>query len=114
MAGDHATGKRNQTMCRTVKGSDSNFTRGSHSGNRSPMLHQEVRNMCIEDNCNDDLPKNGIERRSFLAGATAAVIGVALSPEISAQQPPPSNALSDPNVIQGVVSFKSGADNIEG
>ena len=63
--------------------------------------------MCTSDDCNED-------RRSFLVGATAAVIGVAVSPKLSAQQPPPTNALSDENVLQNMVSFKSGADTIEG
>ncbi|HKP38720.1 MAG TPA: dienelactone hydrolase family protein [Pyrinomonadaceae bacterium] len=73
--------------------------------------------MCIPEDCNnDETPNNGIERRTFLTGVTAAVVGVALASERRAQQqqPPPTNALNDPNVIQGMVSFKSGADIIQG
>jgi len=70
--------------------------------------------MCTRDDCDDQGIQTGIERRTFLTGATAAVIGVALSPDISAQQPPPSNALNDPSVSQGMISFKSGTDSIEG
>jgi carboxymethylenebutenolidase len=73
--------------------------------------------MCITDDCNNDSTRtNGIERRTFLTGATAAVVGVTLASERFAQpqQPPPTNALNDPNVIQDMVSFKSGADVIQG
>lgn len=73
--------------------------------------------MCTTEDCNnDDKPREGIERRTFLAGVTAAVVGVALASEGRAQQTPqpPTNALSDPKVIQGMVSFKSGADTIQG
>src|SRR6185503_12615997 len=73
--------------------------------------------MCTTDDCNnDDTPTKGIERRTFLTGVTAAVVGVTLASERRAQQPqqPPTNALNDPKVIQGMVSFKSGADTIQG
>ena len=73
--------------------------------------------MCITEDCNnEDTQSNGIERRTFLTSATAAVVGVTLASERFAQtQPqPPTNALNDPNVIQGMVSFKSGADIIQG
>jgi len=73
--------------------------------------------MCITDDCNDEgNQSNGIERRTFLTGATAAVVGVTLASEGFAQpqQQPPTNALNDTNVIQGMVSFKSGADVIQG
>jgi dienelactone hydrolase len=74
--------------------------------------------MCITDDCdNEDSRSNGIERRTFLTGATAAVVvGVTLVSERFAQgqQQPPTNALNDPDVIQGMVSFKSGADLIQG
>ena len=73
--------------------------------------------MCLTDDCNHEgTQSNGIERRTFLTGATAAVVGVALASEGFAQpqQQPPTNALNDPNVIQSMVSFKSGADVIEG
>lgn len=73
--------------------------------------------MCVTEDCyNEGTQKNGIERRTFLTGASAAVVGVTLASEGFAQpqQSAPTNALSDPNVIQGMVSFKSGTDVIEG
>lgn len=73
--------------------------------------------MYVRDECKDREAKGeGIERRAFLTSATAAVIGVALVADAVAQQTPqpPSNALEDPNVIQGMVSFKSGTATIQG
>lgn len=73
--------------------------------------------MCTTEDCkNDDAPSKGIERRTFLTGVTAAVVSVTLASDRLAQQPqqPPTNALNDPKVIQGMVSFKSGADIIQG
>jgi carboxymethylenebutenolidase len=73
--------------------------------------------MCSTEDCNnDDTPSKGIERRTFLTGVTAAIAGVTLASERLAQQPPqpPTNALNDPKVIQGMVSFKSGPDIIQG
>ncbi len=73
--------------------------------------------MCTSEDCGnkDNQKQEGMERRSFLGAATAAVVGVTLSSELLAQQPqPPTNALSDPNVIQEMVSFKSGQDIIQG
>ena len=71
--------------------------------------------MCTSEDCdNKDNQKAGIERRSFLGAATAAVMGVTLRSELLPQQPPPTNALNDPNVIQDMVSFKSGQDTIQG
>jgi carboxymethylenebutenolidase len=75
--------------------------------------------MCITDDCYDEGTQNNgnvIERRTFLTSATAAVIGVTLASDRFAQsQPqPPTNALNDTNVIQGMVSFNSGADVIQG
>lgn len=73
--------------------------------------------MCTTDDCNNEgIKSNGIERRTFLTSATAAVVGVTLAPERFAQpqQQPPTNALTDANVIQGMVSFKSGAEVIQG
>jgi len=71
--------------------------------------------MCTGEGCNNQrVESKGIKRRSFLTGAAAAVVGVTLGSEIVAQQQPPSNALSDPNVVQGMVSFRSGADTIQG
>ena len=73
--------------------------------------------MCTTDGCNNKgNQRNGVERRTFLTGATAAVVGVTLASEGFAQpqQQPPTNALNDTNTIQGMVSFKSGADVIQG
>ena len=71
--------------------------------------------MCTDDCMNKGNPKQGIERRSFLSGATAAVVGVTFGSELIAQQrQPPTNALNDPTVIQDFVSFKSGTDMIQG
>ena len=71
--------------------------------------------MCTDDCINKGNPNQGIERRSFLSGATAAVVGVTLGSELLAQQrQPPTNALNDPTVIQDFVSFKSGTDMIQG
>src|SRR5262245_25381586 len=73
--------------------------------------------MCTTEDCNnDETPSRGIERRTFLTGVTAAVAGVTLASDRLAQpsQQPPTNALNDRQVIQGMVSFKSGADTIQG
>lgn len=63
---------------------------------------------CIED---DDID---VERRSFLKGATVAVVGAALGIQAQQLPQPPTGALTDANVIQNMVSFKSGPDTIEG
>lgn len=71
--------------------------------------------MCTDDCDHKNNLNQCIERRSFLSGATAAVVGVTLGSELLAQQPqPPTNALNDPTVIRDFVSFKSGADTIRG
>jgi len=73
--------------------------------------------MCVGDECKDKKARDeGINRRSFLAGATAVVVGVGLGADSIAQQTPqpPSNALNDPNVVQGMVSFKSGTATVQG
>lgn len=62
--------------------------------------------MCVD--CDD----NRITRRSFLAGATAIVAGVALGSEVTGQQQ--QKILTDPNIIQGEVSFRNGRDAIKG
>ncbi|HEX6126541.1 MAG TPA: dienelactone hydrolase family protein [Pyrinomonadaceae bacterium] len=71
--------------------------------------------MCTTESCIED-ENVDTERRSFLTGATVAVVGAALGLKTSAQQPPqpPTGALTDGNVIQNAVSFKSGPDTIEG
>jgi carboxymethylenebutenolidase len=71
--------------------------------------------MCTTEGC-DENEDVDIERRSFLTGATAAAVSAALGIRTSAQQvpQPPTAALTDPNVIQGEVTFKSGIDTIGG
>ncbi len=68
--------------------------------------------MCIGDDCNND----GIDRRSFLAGATAAVVGVSLlgSTVTGQQRPSGIRALDDSNITHGKVTFKSGSEIIDG
>lgn len=61
-----------------------------------------------------DYEEQGITRRTFLAGAAAAVAVTALGAKASARQPPEIKALDDPRVVHGEVSFKSGADTIKG
>ncbi len=64
--------------------------------------------MCVE--CDD----NRITRRSFLAGATAAVAGIALGSEVAGQESTSQKILADPNIIHGEVDFKSGTDTVKG
>lgn len=70
--------------------------------------------MCTVDDCKDD----GVDRRSFLAGASAALAGLAAPPgrETHPQaKPPETRVLDDPRVQHGRVSFKhNGADTIDG
>ena len=68
--------------------------------------------MCIGDACNND----GIDRRSFLVGATAAVVGVSLldSKVTGQQKTSGTRALDDPNITHGKVTFKSGSETIDG
>lgn len=76
-----------------------------------------IKNMCTTEDCNNqDPPSEGVQRRTFLTGVTAAVVGVMLASERRAQPPqqPPTSALNDPQVIQSMVSFRSGADTIQG
>lgn len=72
--------------------------------------------MCTSEDCdNKDNQKQGLERRSFLGAATAAVVGVTLRSDLLPQErQAPTNALNDPTVIQDMVSFKSGPDIIQG
>jgi carboxymethylenebutenolidase len=63
--------------------------------------------MCIE--CDDE---DRITRRSFLAGATLAVTGIAFGSEAAGQQQ--QTALTSPNIIQGEVSYQNGADTVNG
>ena len=73
--------------------------------------------MCTSENCFDN-EEVDVERRTFLTGATFAAIGAALGVKSFAQQSPPpkppTGALTDPEVIQTEVSFKSGPDTIGG
>jgi carboxymethylenebutenolidase len=63
--------------------------------------------MCVE--CDDD---SRITRRSFLAGATAVIAGVAFGSEAAGQQQ--QKALTDPKIVQGEVSYKNGSEAIKG
>ena len=55
-------------------------------------------------------------KRTFLKGATAAIVGAALNSQTFGQQTTPAipKALDDPNVIHQPVTFKNGADTIKG
>jgi carboxymethylenebutenolidase len=63
--------------------------------------------MCIE--CDEE----GVTRRSFLAGATIAIGGAALTLKAAGRQLV-QKALNDPNIILEEVGFKSGTNNIKG
>ena len=69
--------------------------------------------MCTTENCIED---DGVdlERRSFLTGATVAIVGTALGIRAQQQTQPPTGALTDPDVIQSEMSFKNGSDMIGG
>ena len=70
--------------------------------------------MCIGDGCDDEVVENeGVRRRSFLTGAAAAIVGVALRSEASSQQVL-KKALDDPKITHGKVTFKSGSETIDG
>ena len=71
--------------------------------------------MCTTDDCIEDEYVDA-ERRSFLTGAAAAAVGAALGIRTYAHQlqQPPTGALTDANVVQSEVSFKSGPDTIGG
>ncbi len=67
--------------------------------------------MCIE--C-DEIDEG---KRSFLKGATAAFLGVALNAPGFGQQATSAvtpRALDNPNIIHQPVTFKNGADTIKG
>jgi carboxymethylenebutenolidase len=73
--------------------------------------------MCVGENCvNEGTGTNALERRSFLRETATAIIGVALTNSTVAEQasPPPSSALNDPELVQEIVSFKSGKATIQG
>ena len=63
--------------------------------------------MCID--CNERLT-----RRAFLTSATATLAGVTLAADAAGQQPAIQNALDDTHIIQGAITFQSGADTIKG
>ncbi len=61
--------------------------------------------------------KENITRRDFLCGAASMIAGVSmLNSEVLNQQTnaPVIKALDDPNITHGKVTFKSGADTIDG
>ena len=69
--------------------------------------------MCNSDDCQDD----GVYRRSFIAGAAAALAGMAAPGREAHPQarPPETRVLDDPRVQRGRVSFKhNGAETIDG
>lgn len=68
--------------------------------------------MCIDDDCNDD----GIDRRSFLIGATAGLAGLTALQGAKAQtKQPETRVLDDPQIQHGRVVFKhNGMDTIDG
>ena len=54
-------------------------------------------------------------KRTFLKGATAAIVGAALAPQTFGQTTASTpKALDDPNVMHQPVTFKNGADSIKG
>jgi carboxymethylenebutenolidase len=55
-----------------------------------------------------------LTRRAFLTGGTATLASVTLATDAAGRQPAVQNALDDKNIIQGAITFKSGADTIEG
>lgn len=63
--------------------------------------------MCFD--C-DEIDEN---KRTFLKGATAAIVGLAFNAQAFGQQASPK-ALDNPNVIHQPVTFKNGADTIKG
>lgn len=63
--------------------------------------------MCFE--CDEA----GENKRTFLKGATAAIIGTALNAQVFGQQTAPK-ALDDPNVIHQPITFKNGEATIKG
>ena len=70
--------------------------------------------MCIGDDCNND----GIDRRSFLVGASGALTGFSVLQGRKAYaqtKQPETRVLDDPKVQHGRVTFKhNGADTIDG
>jgi dienelactone hydrolase len=67
--------------------------------------------MCI--NCDESVESIDESKRSFLTGATAALVGAALSSQARGQTNLPK-ALDDPNVVHQAITFRNGADTIKG
>jgi carboxymethylenebutenolidase len=68
---------------------------------------EERPTMCIESECS-----RSVTRRSFLTGAAAVAVGTAMGSGAASQSQ--SKALDDPNISARRVTFRSGADTIEG
>jgi carboxymethylenebutenolidase len=69
--------------------------------------------MCLGTDCGRD----GMDRRTFLAGSTAALAGLAAPGTAAAdggEKAPPTRALDDPTVRHGTVTFRSGDKEIDG
>src|SRR5262245_12951266 len=66
--------------------------------------------MCVE------CPEEPVDRRSFLAAAAVAGVGLAAGTDVSAQQPKTREwkALDDPDVVHRATTFKSGDIEIKG
>lgn len=63
--------------------------------------------------CLDCKETEGVTRRTFLVSAGVAIAGLAAGEKTAGQQPA-EKALDDPKISYNFVTFKNGADNIEG
>ena len=70
--------------------------------------------MCLDDGC----PHGELQRRDFLIGGAAAVIGLgahATDRTASQQEPPPTRVLDDPSIQHGTITFThDGKPTIDG
>jgi carboxymethylenebutenolidase len=66
--------------------------------------------MCLEEGCGE----RRVSRRSFVAGASTALAGLALGGEAVEPAPPPTRALENTRIRQGSVAFKCGGDTMQG
>jgi carboxymethylenebutenolidase len=66
--------------------------------------------MCTNDECSGQF----VKRRRFLATVTVGLASIALRSEAADPQPPSARALHDPSVVQGTLSFRSGAATLQG
>jgi carboxymethylenebutenolidase len=69
--------------------------------------------MCVDKGCEP----GGSDRRSFLAGGVASLVGLTASADRGGAQekrPNEPRAVADPNIILEKVEFKSGADLVDG